>query len=420
MHTTSPPESFRLAKPARYLSYSFLLFLFFGVTQNFDDLYRVFFFFGVLPSAVILLFRRRLPENLFTKPLLLATLALLTVLFLSVFWSDTEHYIKTVLRYSRWFLWTSIFYVAMFVYGYLGLHRTSLHRQAIQVAIILGASFSIVVYFQEGRFPQRLTGPGMLGDIIMGSSLLTILWTMSLFDLNSANKKQLTLTVVALALVLAYAFLNQSRAPLIVAIFAGSVFLTFLAGSLRRKLFVACTLFLVALLLIWTLDSSMLLNRMAERGASYRFTIWEAALKPLDEYFWLGYGLASQLSETGIGDAIEAAMGYRHNHSHNLFLTVFAHGGVVSFVLIISIFLAMLYRSTKLTGQERVLMITAVLVLIGLCFTDPYKIITSPQATWLLIWFPVGVISGSLSRGAFQGHWTPELDHLQGKRSPPS
>lgn len=407
-----------LPSPPRTLLYSFLLFVFFGVVQEYDDLFRTFFFIGIIPATWVLLYKEGLWASIRHDNLFWLVLMLLTTLYLSVFWSDTDDFSRTVIRYSRWYLWTSIFFIAMFIYGYLDLHKTKTHGLALQFTIILGATSSIVVYIVESRFPARITGMGMLDQIIMSSSLLIMLWVMSLSGMDITKRKDLVLSMISFTIVLTYACLNQSRAPLAVTIFAGTIFILALISPSKRKIIAIGVILAISSILVWHFDALVLFERMLNRGSSYRLIIWEASISQLKDYVWFGFGIASQLSETSIGSAIKAAMGIKFNHTHNLFLTVLAYGGILPFLLLVTAFFTFTIRALKLKGKERTIAITTIISLLGLCFTDPYKIITSPQEMWVLFWFPIGVLCGALSLKSLKGGMSFEHSHPQEKLSP--
>lgn len=376
-----------------YLLYSFLAFVFLGIAQEIDELFRAVFFLGILPCTFLLLTKGKLWRKIKKDYTVGYVLALLFTLYISVYWSTTEDHQRTIIRHTRWLLWTSIFFISMFLYGFLQLHKTAHHRMAIQTTIIIGGGCALLTYFLNGGFPARITGQGLLDQIIMSSSLLITLWAISIFNVTASNVKELIPTIISFIVVLMYALFNQSRAPLGAVIFSIIVFTLWMVRPLKIKVFVSITLLIIGGYLVWHFN---LIDRLLVRGTSNRFIIWEAVLSELNNFFWLGHGMATELMHTGIGDAIDAAMPKRHNHAHNLFLSTFAYGGVLPFSLLVFIFITLTIKAFASKTKERPILIMVSLNLWILCFTDPSRLITSPQETWLLIWVPIGILAGAL------------------------
>ena len=391
------------------LQVSFLLFIFLGLTQEFDDLFRAFFFVGMMPATLYLALRKRALESSIRSPSFLSAMGLITILYLSVYWSDVPNRSEEILRHSRWFLETLIFFTALHLYAKLGMHRKQAHGYTIQAGLIAGALIAILLYMLNSEYPERITGLGLLDDIIASSSILIMLWIVSLTRLRMGQKKDLLLATLALISVTLYAILNQSRAPLGVTLFAWLVFITMLSKDSRRLVVPAI---LIACILIFIADLHIF-DSMMNRGTSYRLEIWSATLSNIDEFFWKGIGAASSVAETEIGTAIKQAMGVRHDHPHNLFLSTWVDGGILAFVSIVLLFTALLLKAFTRKNHERNLTLWMIATVGGLCFTDPDTLVTSPQEIYLVFWTPIGLLSGLL-----YGEWGKITNQKMGMPQP--
>jgi O-antigen ligase len=374
------------------LQASFLLFIFLALTQEFDDLFRAFFFVGMVPATLYLAFRKRALGSSITSPSYLSAAGLITILYLSVYWSDIPNRSEEILRHSRWFLETLIFFTALHLYAKLGMHRKPAHGYTIQAGLIAGVLIAVFLYMINSQYPERITGLGLLDDIIASSSILIMLWVVSLTSLRVGQKKDLLLATLALISVSLYAMLNQSRAPLGVTLFAWPVFIIMFSKDIRR--FIVPAILIVGILIFVT--DPRIFDSMINRGTSYRLEIWGATLSNIDVFFWKGIGAASSVAETEIGTAIKQAMGVRHDHPHNLFLSTWVDGGILAFASIVLLFAALFLKAFTQNNHERNLALWMLATVGGVCFTDPDTLVTSPQEIYLVFWTPIGLLSGLL------------------------
>lgn len=389
-------KSFRLEKKpftaTIVLQTSFLAFLFFGLTLELDDIFRAFFFAGMLPATLYLVFKKKALENSFKSPSFLSASGLITILYLSVYWSETKDPSEEIIRHTRWFLETLIFFTSMHLYAKSGLHRKQVHGYTIQAGLVAAVIIAIFFYLRDSEYPQRITGLGLLDEVIASSSILVTLWVVSLTSLRPDRKKDILLASATLLLVTVYTVLNQSRAPLGVALFAWGAFILLYCHGVRR--FIIPALFLgVAVAYLGDLQ---IFDSMIERGTSYRLDIWRATLSNIDVFFWKGVGAASSVADTPIGAAIEEATGVRYDHPHNLFLSTWVDGGILAFISIVSLVAALFFKALARPAQERNLALWMLATMVGLCFTDPDTLVTSPQEIYLVFWTPIGLLSGML------------------------
>jgi len=394
-HTSFYPKN----KAQLTLQWSFLLFILFSITQENDDIFRAFYFVGIIPSTIYILINDHLYKMAKSR-VFLANILLLSVLYSSIYWSTAPINTYETIRYTRWFIETTIFFTAITCYARLGLHKTTTHGYLIQASIILSTIISITTYITNSEFPARMTGPGLLDDIIPGSSIIIVLWVISLTGLNLKDRKDIFLSSTSLILVTAYILLNQSRAPLGMAALAWPIMIFIASKNLKTKT-LAITITsttIIALIVLSISDLSIVIHKMNERGMSYRPAIWEATLANYNEFFWHGIGIGTPMSETKIGYAIKESIGVRHNHPHNLFLSVWVHGGIFAFGLITLTFLTLTYRAIIRAKNKDYIHLWILTTLIGVCMTDPYKLIGSPQEVYLFFWTPLGILCGSLTR----------------------
>ena len=381
-------------RAAQVLLVSFLAFAGMAVLQPSDDLYRAFFYVGMLPATLWLLKKYSTCRPMLGSLPYLCAVVLLTLLLASVMWSDLAKPGQTFLRHGRWYLATIGFYTALCSYGFLGLHRSRLHGYILSFVVIAASIEAMSLYILQDRFPDRATGLGLLTDIINGVSILVVLWLLSLFGLDIRRRADFLLAAVALAAVAIFAVFNQSRGPLIILMAAAVVLLSTLAANWRRRLFLLVVLATALLLLYLWPHTGMLFESMIAKGDSMRVIIWKATLGELPQFWLHGMGVATDLKTTAVGQAIESQTGFWFNHPHNLFLSLWVAAGVLAPLLLGLLFVLIGYACLRCTAGERLLMLTLLMSVVGLSVTNPDRILVSPQEIYLFFWAPLGLITG--------------------------
>lgn len=379
-----------------YLLYSTLLFAFFSITQPYDDLYRAFYFVGILPAALLLIYRQNGGAKLrYDYAFWLMSLLLISI-YISAYWSDPPLSGKALWRYTRWFFITFIFATAMHLYGKHRLNKSSVHCFALQLTTMVAAIVAMVVYFLESRFPQRLVGPGLLDHPILGASVLVMLWGLSLFGLKFKKIKNIVIALVSLISVTFFVFLTQSRGP-IIATFVLWLGILYLASGLKVKCLISLIVGLSLAGAVSYFELYEFIYRLIDRGDSYRLDIWASLLANISEFFWLGIGAATKLSSTPLGNMANDAVGILVAHPHNLLLSVWVYSGIIPLCFLVALLCFIFVRALKLKGNERIVTLTVLLTVLALSSTDTHKLITSPQEIWMIFWLPIGILSGYLS-----------------------
>src|SRR5690606_32321067 len=143
------------AKVERVLLVSFLAFAATAIVQPSDDLYRAFFYAGLFPAALWVLKTQPASRQILSSPGFRCALALLTLLLVSVLWSEVAKPSQAFIRHTRWYLATLGFFAALCLYGFLGLHRSRLHGYVLSFAVIAASAEALTMYVWQERFPER-------------------------------------------------------------------------------------------------------------------------------------------------------------------------------------------------------------------------------------------------------------------------
>ncbi|MCP5208699.1 MAG: O-antigen ligase family protein [Hahellaceae bacterium] len=377
----------------KIFSVSLLLFIAASILQPFDDLSRAFFFFGVVPSSMQLIYRHRhrLWQIVSADRIFIVIMLLLSYLLISLFWTD-EIASKVIFRYVRWWFETVFFILAAFLYAVLKMPVRFPHGVAILSIILLSSMISICNYFLLHSYPERLTGYGFLAHPILGASVLIMLWCVALLDRKVfASKIAIGLVSASLLFVFLFVVLTQSRGPLIS---LGVVCLFLLAGMIRRRTTFALSVLALSLLVFMLqpfIGDIAVLKNLTLRGDSYRIEIWGAVLKTAPDYWLFGNGLASEFGATETGQMVSLQS---VAHPHNLWLSMLFYSGIIGVLLLLGLIMSLFVQCLRFERYFRIICFALVLLLNALCFTDTYRLISSPQAMWLIFWLPVALLVG--------------------------
>jgi len=390
------------------LPWIFLLFLGLAVLQPSDDLFRFVYFASIIPLTLYLCWRDRQAEQLLLGNLI-PGLGLLLFLFISVMWSSHES--ESIGRYFRWFVETVIFFVAVAWCGYEVRREKLSFGRYLHLIVLVAAIASLSLYVYKGGYPARLEGIGLLSHPILGSSVLISLWALGTLDSKRYTSSRLGLLIGSGVAVLAFVYLSQSRGPLLS--LCGFILCLIVLLLIKKRITRYWGIGLLVLLAggVAAASETQLFASMIERGDSYRLDIWSAIIEHWRGFWLTGVGIATPFPASEAGQAVREATGRTMAHPHNLLISMWFFAGVPGVLLFSGFVLHVLKKIwCGLASPWRGLGVAILLVTLALCFTDTYRLISSPRPIWVIFWLPLGFLLGWSV--ALPGR--PELDRDSG------
>lgn len=375
-----------------WLLWALWLFLGMSVLQPSDDLFRSVYFAAILPLTLYLYWHKS--EHMqHLRHSLVPGAVLLLFLIISLSWSS--HGSESVGRYIRWFLETVIFFAAVAWWGYQVCSKELAFGRYLHLIALASALGSVGFYIYAGHYPARLEGMGLLGHPILGSSVLISLWALGLLDSKMYASRWLWLFVGSGIAVGAFVFLSQSRGPLLA--FCGFLLCLMVLLLLQSRLSRYWSAALLAVLVAGGVAASetSLFESMIARGDSYRFEIWSTIIEHWRSFWLTGVGIATPFPSSEAGQAVRDATGQMIVHPHNIFISMWFFAGIPGLLLFVGFIVHLLTRLWRgAEGPARGVAISIVLVIMALCFTDTYRLISSPRPIWIIFWLPLGFLLG--------------------------
>lgn len=391
--------------PEWWVNVSLLAFVFLALLVPWKDLYRFFFFVGVMPGVLWSLKRHGLPRALITPaPLLMAAL----IIYLSCnSFVVSEVGFEESLDQFRWGIELLFLVAGVLIAGSCWLRSPRFYGVLFLGAVVIAGLSALLPYLWVSNFSARLTGFGFLSHPIQGASTLLVLWTMGVALLGLANAGKWFdrgLVLISAGVMIAVSIFSQSRGPVIAAI---AMLLLAIAArgisvpNLRRGslLGVGIGLVIVAGVAWWATETpeSWLYQMMTRRGFSYRPEIWTTILIHCQDFWLFGTGTSTDFVSTVPGAILEEKKGHVFEHSHNLFLQTFLAGGIVALSLLIGALGFMVVRLFRLHGVSRspaaLTGVGVLLVVVMVNFTDTARLLSSPTPDWVLLWLPLAFVS---------------------------
>lgn len=367
-------------------------FLGMAVLQPSDDLFRFVYFAGILPLTLYLYWHNRGHAQPLLRSLI-PGVALLLFLFMSVTWSS--HVSESAGRYFRWFLETVIFFAAVAWCGYQVRRENLAFGRYLHMIVLAASIASLGLYIYQGNYPRRLEGIGLLGHPILGSSVLISLWALGTLDTKMHANRWLWLLMGAGIAVMAFVYLSQSRGPLL-ALF-GFILCLIVLLLLKRRATRYWGIALLALLAAGAAAATetQLLASMIDRGDSYRLEIWSAIIGQWRGFWLTGVGIATPFPASEAGQAARGVTGITIAHPHNILISMWLFVGIPGVLLFSGFVLHVLKKIwCGLASPWRGLGVAILLVTMALCFTDTYRLISSPRPIWIIFWLPLGFLLG--------------------------
>ncbi len=381
------------------INVSLLAFFFLGMMVPYEDLYRFFFFAGVVPLTLWSFFKGEIPPAA-VSPIILLLLLLTAYLALNSFFVSDAAF-RMAFRRFRWGLTVFILAGALLIACGQWIKRPGFYGRLFLFAVIAAGTAMLVPYLMAGDFSERITGVGLLWHTIQASSILLIVWTMGFVMICMAQdprRADRVLILAAFAVVIAVIVASQSRGPLLAAgitmLLAGVSHILWLP---REKRFIPAGVMglaaVAAGLCLWY-GRAMLsgyIDALFIRGLSYRPEIWKAVIEHSSSNRLFGVGSATRLPDSVAGRALLEETGLVFAHTHNLFMEMFYAGGVIALLLLVAALALLFFRllAMEAPGAVRMACVCLLMVVLMVNFTDTVSPLSAPRPAWVLFWLPL-------------------------------
>ncbi|MBW0148527.1 O-antigen ligase family protein [Marinobacter arenosus] len=358
-----------------------------------------FFFFGLsLPLAFYYVYKRKLPSEFLSFPILAMMILVGYLVVNSFLLSDVSGYQD--FRRLRWGLEIVLFLLAITIACRYWIANPCTMGRSFALTSGLAALLPVAAYVVAGDFSQRITGAGFLDHPIRGASTLLVMWAFGaigfLLAKNRVGLRDWTLLVISGALVFLFVVLSQSRGPIgaAVLLFGLLLFSISIKTANRKSLFLWGSGLLVGLAAsLWFSGAyESIVEKASDRGLSYRLEIWTAVIQHASSFWTFGVGQATSFSDTLPGKDLATSVGVTFDHTHNIFLQALLVGGVPALMLV-GVIIGSLTLKLALMTQEplevRVGMLALVLLVVSINVTDTIRFLSSPRPDWVLFWAPL-------------------------------
>lgn len=381
-----------------HVSFGLLAFLFFSLLIPWDDVSRFFFFAVSAPLSLVYIYKQGVPKE-FESLQVKVIIAIVCYLSLRSFFSDSPF--GESFRRFRWGVEILLFLLCFVLAFREWMSKARFYGALFAVMAGLAAISVIGKLLIAGEMPDRIFGFGFLDHPIRGSSTLLIIWSFGAVMLLTSYRLpprpiHYGILLVSGLFVLAFVFLSKSRGPMLSGVLVFLFYLSFILVQSRinkKRAVVACSFLisLVVTLLLLGLDE-WIYEVVTERGDSYRLGIWAAVVASLPEYWLFGVGEVVQFVDTAPGSELRQKYGISFEHTHNLFLQTWLHGGILAFCLLLFLLglLAQKICFSQVQGvRERLVVITLLGLTVLLNLTDTVRLLSSPTPDWVIFWMPV-------------------------------
>ena len=254
------------------------------------------------------------------------------------------------------------------------------HARAIGSLMIgfgtVNAVVSIALFVGPDMLGRRLEGFGETRQAILGASIIGNCLVFALSRLLAEHRHRWKLGLAA-ALLFGFIVLTGSRGPLIAVLGASVVLVGGRSWSWQLR---AALLILLAAAALYLLAPGLIQHLIAdlgERGTSYRPEIWRFTLARIAERPWFGWGLAAYLGMA------------RFPFPHSLYLSALFYSGIVGFVLLMTLIVALtagLLGKPGVADRRLLLALWVNALLSGV--TDLGQVSNGPGPLWYIFWLP--------------------------------
>jgi len=378
---------------------SFVAFLGLGFVIPGEPTWALWFYLFVMPFGVWFIWRGWQPD--WNDPRLMLLLGLVVWSTLSIAWADQSA--PGALKQWLW-VWNGVCTATYLLTFTAVAEQSSRVRDRIVVTVVTCAAgnavLSIVMFLTRHGGSDRLQGFGETRNAILGASIMGLCTIMALGRAMRGGRWW-PLWAGSVPVYLFFVVLTNSRGPLLALVISCLVLLprrrvrTYLAGAAM----VAVVGVGIVLLAPAVVDTAI--QRIQDRGTSYRLEIWQASIAEIWHRPLLGHGITATLR-------IQGEFGH---HPHDLYLSALFYTGLVGLLLLLAglgWILRDLLKRPDSVDRRTCLALLVHLVLSGA--TDLSQITKGPGELWYIVWLPIAYTLGYLRDPAGQDQSRPRIN----------
>lgn len=378
-----------------------LALLFFLIFVKDDTVGRLFFYVGAL-LAIHQLVRDRNIRARIAHPAALAGLILIAYMGLSALWGTNSE----VANYLLQALALVLFWLALVTACQVPDHYLYRFANGLLLIVALGALYAVISYFLFGEM-LRNRGPNLLHHYILGPSILIACAATGVMLRQHLRRPDIRLTLGLFMLLAAYVLTTRSRGPMLGLTVWILVMFLLDRRDLRRNAWIFGGL--AVTVVVFCLVEPQYVQRLIERGDTYRFLIWENTLAMLPDHLWFGRGINFDFLHAPVQQVLKPAIGFAIYHPHNLGLATALYGGLAGLALLALTSLSALVGVLRGDRRGFGYALPMVAAVFALTLTDTNKLIAEPSsAIWFIFWLPSACLAGLALRVTQDGLFKPQ------------
>ena len=342
-----------------------------------NSYHKLFYLLLALPTLIALILSPTTAVRLLKEPVTIAFLAFSTWALLSLNWSNTESSTASLLKRP---IYIFILFACCTLIAQQSVKRLEISTLIATVGMLVISIYSLATFATTWTPESRLIGPGALDNPLLSSHIFGFFLTIWLGLGVTLPRHRLWLVAAPIIIATATLLATGSRTPIVAACLATG-WLALCAWSKRSLGLVLMGV--SSILALGLFYPEALLNR----GSSYRFELWQAALEKVSNTPWLGKGFDAHLA-IKLDD-----ISYSFSEPHSFAIGVLYYTGIVG----LSIWLLMHVTALKHCWQHRKsapFMIAGALLIYGLGagLIEGGGILSRPKEHWFLTWIPIALI----------------------------
>ena len=350
--------------------------------------HKLYYLLVAAPTLAVFLLRQTgTLKKLLRNPIIFAFILFGAYTILTLFWSDTDHAISSLVRrpLNLLLLFLSFGLVALKTPGKI-FNILALSAKVSVVCGGLSLIYFLFTHYNSGinfstlpRFP----GYGAISNPLLTSHVYGF-FTAFFLALWFSGRHPKPLYVASAFAILSVVLLSTgSRTPIL------ALTITFVWLSLcyrSRRSLITIGVMLTSGFTLFLVNPEILTSR----GLSHRPGIWMSSLQKGIEHPWFGHGFDHSMSVY-----VETAKTAFYD-PHNIEIAVFLAGGIVGLTL----WMALYVIAMRYAWQNRdnyLVMISAALLVYGFAagLTEGGEFLTRPKEHWFLIWIPFALLSST-------------------------
>jgi O-antigen ligase/tRNA A-37 threonylcarbamoyl transferase component Bud32 len=359
--------------PAGYLLLLCALFFLPGRSLH----HKLFYGLFSIPTLIALCLRPRELKELCREPIFIAVAVFAAWALASLFWAPGKDSFFSQFK-------TPLHLLMLFSGCYLLVRYRSeiIHPLLFAAALVglVGTAHSLFMFARVYEPGMRMIGGGAFDNPLLSSHMYGFYAAYWLsMSMICKRRQMLWLSLPAMAIMFTAVIATGSRTPL-VALTLAALWLGFICWNRRSVILLGALAASGATIYV------LFAQTIIERGDSYRFEIWQLALKQIADHPWIGHGYSANL-------AIDPGVGVNFQEPHSFVLGVLYYVGVFGLLPWLFFQAWSLLSSWRNRVQPLFIIASTWLIFgIGAGLTEGGGIISRPKEHWFLLWIPLALI----------------------------